>query len=139
MNWLVDPEIIEALYAASAAGVEVEIVARGICCLPRRPGLSERITCAACSAASSSTAASSRSGPATAAVWIGSADLMPRNLDRRIEVMAPIEDSRLRADMSAVLDALLADTRFSWTLAPTGRGGEQPRRKVRGLSRRRRR
>ena len=53
-------------------------------------------------------------------VWIGSADLMPRNLDRRIEVLAPIEDSRLRAEIGAVLDALLADTRFSWDLDPDG-------------------
>ena len=53
-------------------------------------------------------------------VWIGSADLMPRNLDRRIEVMTPIEDSRLRIEIGVVLDALMADTRFSWTLSSDG-------------------
>ena len=52
--------------------------------------------------------------------WIGSADLMPRNLDRRIEVLAPVEDARLRADIAFVFDALLADTRFSWQLEPDG-------------------
>jgi polyphosphate kinase len=52
--------------------------------------------------------------------WIGSADLMPRNFDRRIEVLAPVEDARLRADIEHVLDALLADTRFSWQLEPDG-------------------
>jgi polyphosphate kinase len=53
-------------------------------------------------------------------MWIGSADLMPRNFDRRIEVLAPIENARLRAEIEAVFDALLADTRFSWRLEPDG-------------------
>jgi polyphosphate kinase len=53
-------------------------------------------------------------------IWIGSADLMPRNLDRRIEVLMPVEDSRLRSDVAEVLDALLADTRFSWELDKEG-------------------
>jgi polyphosphate kinase len=52
--------------------------------------------------------------------WIGSADLMPRNLDRRIEVLVPVEDSRLRSDLAEVLDALLRDTRFSWELDGDG-------------------
>ena len=47
-------------------------------------------------------------------MWIGSADLMPRNLDRRVEVLAPVEDARLRARIAAALDALLSDTRFAW-------------------------
>jgi polyphosphate kinase len=49
-------------------------------------------------------------------MWIGSADLMPRNLDRRIEVLVPVENAHLRAELTAILDALVADTRFSWTL-----------------------
>jgi polyphosphate kinase len=53
-------------------------------------------------------------------MWIGSADLMPRNLDRRVEVLAPVEDARVRARISKVLDALLADTRFSWELRADG-------------------
>jgi polyphosphate kinase len=52
--------------------------------------------------------------------WIGSADLMPRNLDRRVEVLVPIEDSRLRSDVAEILDALLADTCFSWELDADG-------------------
>jgi polyphosphate kinase len=52
--------------------------------------------------------------------WIGSADLMPRNLDRRVEVLVPVEDSRLRSDLAEVMDALLADTRFSWELEADG-------------------
>src|SRR5437763_16553586 len=52
--------------------------------------------------------------------WIGSADLMPRNLDRRVEVLAPVEDARLRARITRVLDALLADTRFAWPLDADG-------------------
>src|SRR5437764_405878 len=52
--------------------------------------------------------------------WIGSADLMPRNLDRRIEVLVPVEDARLRAELDKLLDALQADTRFSWELAADG-------------------
>ncbi len=122
VNSLVDEEMIEALYAASAAGATVEIVTRGICCLrPGIPGLSERITVRSVLGRflEHSRILSFQAGDRTA-VWIGSADLMPRNLDRRIEVMAPIEDSRLRVDIGAVLDALLADTRFSWTLAPDG-------------------
>jgi polyphosphate kinase len=54
------------------------------------------------------------------ATWIGSADLMPRNLDRRIEVLAPVEDARLRADVAGILDALQADTRLAWTLGADG-------------------
>ena len=56
----------------------------------------------------------------TRRVWIGSADLMPRNLDRRVEVLAPVEDSRLRVEIGVVLDALLADTRFSWDASSDG-------------------
>src|SRR5439155_18660897 len=52
--------------------------------------------------------------------WIGSADLTPRNGDRRIEVLAPVEDARVRERIARVLDALLADTRFAWTLGADG-------------------
>ncbi|HEX9380573.1 MAG TPA: hypothetical protein VF891_03665, partial [Gaiellaceae bacterium] len=56
-----------------------------------------------------------------ASYWIGSADLMPRNLDRRIEVLAPIENVRLRRQLDEIFDALLADDRQSWTLRSNGR------------------
>jgi polyphosphate kinase len=52
--------------------------------------------------------------------WIGSADLLPRNLDRRIEVLAPLEDARTRAEVNGILNALLMDTKFSWTLDSQG-------------------
>ena len=122
VNSLVDEEIIEALYGASNAGVTVDIVTRGICCLrPGIAGLSEKITVRSVLGRflEHSRILSFQTGDKTA-VWIGSADLMPRNLDRRIEVMTPIEDSRLRIEIGVVLDALMSDTRFSWTLSSDG-------------------
>ena len=122
VNSLADEEIIEALYAASAAGAAIEIITRGICCLkPGIPGLSEGITVRSVLGRylEHSRIYSFTAGDKTA-VWIGSADLMARNLDRRVEVLAPIEDSRLRVEIGAVLDALLADTRFSWELGADG-------------------
>ena len=122
VNSLVDPEVIDALYRASCAGVVVEIVTRGMCMLrPGVPGLSERISVRSVLGRflEHSRILSFQSGDRTT-TWIGSADLMPRNLDRRIEVLAPVEDSRLRSDLAEVLDALLADTRFSWDLDADG-------------------
>ena len=122
VNSLMDEEVIDALYAASTAGATVEIVTRGICCLrPGVPGVSERITVHSVLGRflEHSRIFSFQTGDHVA-VWIGSADLMPRNLDRRVEVMTPVEDSRLRVDVGVVLDALLADTRFAWTLGPDG-------------------
>ena len=122
VNSLVDEEIIEALYAASSAGVAVDIVTRGICCLrPGIAGLSDNITVRSVLGRflEHSRILSFQTGDKVS-VWIGSADLMPRNLDRRIEVMTPIEDSRLRIEIGVVLDALMADTRFSWTLSSDG-------------------
>src|SRR5262245_43396924 len=122
MNAIVDPEIIEALYTASQAGVTVEAITRGICVLrPGVPGLSERITVRSVLGAflEHSRILSFQTGDRTS-TWIGSADLMPRNLDRRIEVLAPVEDARLRARIAAILDALLADTRFAWKLGADG-------------------
>ena len=97
----------------------VDIVTRGICCLrPGIAGLSDNITVRSVLGRflEHSRILSFQTGDKVA-VWIGSADLMPRNLDRRIEVMTPIEDSRLRIEIGVVLDALMADTRFSWTLS----------------------
>ena len=122
VNSLVDPEVIDALYAASSAGVTVEIIARGICMLrPGVSGLSERITVRSVLGRflEHSRILSFQTNDRTT-TWIGSADLMPRNLDRRVEVLVPVEDSRLRSDLAEVLDALLADTRFSWELDAEG-------------------
>jgi polyphosphate kinase len=118
VNALVDPETATALYAASAAGARVEVVTRGICVLrPGVPGLSERITVRSVLGPflEHSRIYSFQAGDRLT-TFIGSADLMPRNLDRRIEVLAPVEDPRLRARIAAVLDALFADTRFAWEL-----------------------
>ena len=122
VNALADPEIVDALYAASAAGATVEAITRGICVLrPGVPGLSERITVRSVLGPflEHSRIVSFQAGDRVS-TWIGSADLMPRNLDRRVEVLAPVEDAALRARIAAVLDALLADTRFAWELGADG-------------------
>jgi polyphosphate kinase len=122
VNALVDPEVVEALYAASAVGATVEAVTRGVCVLrPGVPGMSERITVRSVLGRflEHSRILSFQAGDRVS-TWIGSADLMPRNLDRRIEVMAPVEDAALRTRIASVLDALLADTRFAWELGADG-------------------
>jgi polyphosphate kinase len=122
VNSLADPEMCDALYEASRAGARVQAVVRGICVLrPGVPGLSETITVRSVlgrflehSRFFSFLAGAHRS------TWLGSADLMPRNLDRRVEVLAPVEDSRLRADVERIFDLLLADTASAWELGPDG-------------------
>jgi polyphosphate kinase len=118
VNSLVDPEIVDALYEAATAGASFEVVARGICVLqPGRPALGDRITVRS---VLGRFLEHSRilwfETDDEVSVWIGSADLMPRNLDHRVEVLVPIEDARMRAEIGRVLDALGADTRFAWTL-----------------------
>jgi polyphosphate kinase len=135
VNALVDPELVNALYGVSTAGATVELVTRGICVLrPGIPGLSERITVRSVLGPflEHSRILSFQAGDHVS-TWLGSADLMPRNLDRRVEVLAPVEDARLRARIDGVLDALLGDTRYSWELGLDGRwarrrpaGGETP-------------
>jgi polyphosphate kinase len=122
VNALVDPRVVDALYLASSAGATIEIITRGICVLrPGVPGLSERITVRSVLGRflEHSRILSFQAGADTR-VWIGSADLMPRNLDRRVEVLAPIEDVRLRDEVATLLDTLLADTRFAWQLDAIG-------------------
>ena len=120
VNALVDPAFIEALYRASQAGVEVDILSRGICSL--RPGLagrSERIRVR--SIVGQFLEHSRIFGFANGGKtewYIGSADLMERNLDRRVEAVVPIEDPEARARIAAVIAAMLADDRHSWQLGP---------------------
>jgi polyphosphate kinase len=135
VNALADPQIIEALYSASGAGATVELITRGICLLrPGVPGLSERISVRSILGPflEHSRILSFQAGDRLS-TWIGSSDLMPRNLDRRVEVLAPVEDARLRARIAGVLDALAADSRFAWELGAEGGwhrvaapAGEQP-------------
>ena len=125
MNSLVDRRCIRALYRASQAGVPVDLNMRGICCLrPGRRRASRRTSASTrSSAASSSTRASTRSSAAaTSTVYIGSADLMPRNLDTRVELLAPVEDAGAARRPARHARALLADDTNAWELAPTARG-----------------
>jgi polyphosphate kinase len=122
MNSLVDKRCIKALYRASQAGVPIDLNIRGICCLrPGIPGLSENIRVHSVVGRlleHSRIYAFERDGEN--AVFIGSADLMPRNLDTRVELLAPIHDVVLRADLLDTLERCMADDTNAWTLAADG-------------------
>jgi polyphosphate kinase len=123
LNSLVDPECITALYEASQAGVQVDLIIRGICSLwPGLPGVSEGIRVR--SIVGQYLEHSRILGFANDGRpewYIGSADLMERNLDRRVEAIVPIEDLEGRARIAGIVDVLLADDRRSWQLLGDGR------------------
>ena len=122
LNSLTDEAVIEELYAASEQGAQIEIVARSICMLrPGVPGMSENIRSGRSSAGSSSTAGvyAFEIGDETE-MFLGSADLMTRNLDRRVEVLVPVEQARLKQELTAVFDSAFADTESSWQLEADG-------------------
>jgi polyphosphate kinase len=123
MNSLVDPKIIDALYEASAAGTPIDLVVRGICCLrPGVPGMSETIKVRSILGRYLEHSRLYRFGPDpdTAEYLIGSADLMPRNLDGRVEALAPVTDPRLRARLAEILDINLSDDTLAWELTRDG-------------------
>jgi polyphosphate kinase len=122
MNALVDPRCIDALYEASKAGVRIDLNVRGICCLrPGVEGVSENIR--VCSIVGRflehSRVYAFRRGEETR-VLMGSADLMPRNLESRVELVAPVEDAALKAELLDVLERCLADDSSSWELDSDG-------------------
>lgn len=122
MNALVDEEIIRALYRASMAGVRIDLIIRGICCLkPGVPGISENIHVKSiigrflehsrvyyfCNGGHEE-------------LFIGSADFMPRNLDKRVETIIPVIDPKLVESVKSDLEVLLRDNRKSWAMNPDG-------------------
>ena len=122
MNSLVDPEIIKLLYFASDSGVKISLIVRGICCLyPQRKNLSENIKVKSiighflehsrifwfCNDDDNE-------------VFIGSADWMRRNLDRRIEAITPIEDFKLKSQIYSLLQTYIKDDYFSWIMQEDG-------------------
>ncbi len=129
MNSLVDQDMIDALYEASQAGVRIELIVRGICCLvPGVPGLSENVTVRSIVGRYLEHSRVYRFGPRgrDRSYYLGSADLMPRNLDRRVEVLVPVEDPDLQFRIDEMIDVLLADDTLAWELGADGRWTKVP-------------
>ncbi|TSA82532.1 polyphosphate kinase 1 [Deinococcus detaillensis] len=134
-NQLTDPQMIEALYKASQAGVKVQLMVRGVCCLrPGVAGFSENIEVrsligrflehariyAFAGDASEHKPHTKASKDRAPDVYFGSADWMSRNLDRRVEVIAPLFDEKQKVKLLSLLDTEWADTRGAWVLAASG-------------------
>ena len=122
MNALVDPELIEALYSASQAGVQVDLIVRGICCLkPGVPGVSDRIRVISIIGRfleHSRLFYFSNGGKDE--FYFGSADWMPRNFDRRVEAVTPVDEPALQQRLHSLLRICLADNRQAWELKADG-------------------
>jgi polyphosphate kinase len=122
MNALVDPQIISALYEASRAGVQIDLIIRGICCL--RPGLLNLSHNIRVISIIGRFLEHSRIyyfyNNNQEEIYIGSADWMRRNLDRRVEVITPIKDQEIAKDLQEILGIMLADNRHAWELQPDG-------------------
>src|SRR3954470_18815527 len=122
MNSLVDARCIQALYEASQAGVRIDLNVRGICCLrPGVEGISDNIRVVSIVGRflEHSRVYAFQRGEETR-ILMGSADMMPRNLDSRVELVAPVEDADLRAEMLEVLERCFADDGNSWELGSDG-------------------
>jgi len=143
MNALVDGKVIDALCDASRAGVDMDLLVRGICCLrPGVPGESDRIRVVSVIGRFLEHSRLWRfENGGDPEYYLGSADWMPRNLDRRVEAMVPILDRSLHARLASVLDVFLGDNRQAWDLHPDGTwvqrraGGEEERASHRRLLR----
>jgi polyphosphate kinase len=123
MNSLVDADTIDALDEASQAGVQIELVVRGICCLrPGVPGLSDNIRVRSIVGRFLEHSRLFRFGTKERGqrYYIGSADLMPRNLDRRVEAVVPVEDAGLQGRLDEIIEVNLADDVLAWDLGPDG-------------------
>ena len=122
MNALVDPDIIKALYQASQAGVSIDLIIRGICCLtPGVEGVSQNIRVLSVIGRfleHSRIFYFHNNGDEQ--LYIGSADWMPRNLDRRVEAVTPILAPHLRRELMSLLDICLGDNRQAWEMQPDG-------------------
>jgi len=128
VNSLVDEAVIDSLYRASRAGVEVDLVVRGICALrPRVPGLSERIRVRSIVGRFLEHSRVFHFGNGGQdEYWLGSADMMHRNLDRRVEVLVRIDSEVARGQLCDILDLATAPDISCWQLQPDGswqRGG----------------
>jgi polyphosphate kinase len=122
LNAIVDVPVIEALYGAAQAGVDIDLIIRGACSIqPGLPGVSERIKVRSIIGQflEHSRIWGFENG-GDREWYIGSADLMDRNLDRRIEAVAPVEDPEARARLATIVDTMLADDRRSWQLQSDG-------------------
>jgi polyphosphate kinase len=123
MNGLVDPEIIDELYEASRKGARVDLLVRGICCLrPGVPGLSNGIHVRSIVGRYLEHSRIFRfgDGQREPTYYIGSADLMPRNLDHRVEALAPVGDPELQRRLDEILDVCLDEATPAWGLRPDG-------------------
>jgi polyphosphate kinase len=122
VNGLTDTEMIDELYAASEAGARIDLLVRGVCSLrPGVPGLSDgiRVRSVLGRFLEHSRLFHFEAGDRNR-FYLGSSDLMPRNLDHRVEVVAPIEDIGAQSELAATIDTLLSDTASSWELDHKG-------------------
>ena len=122
MNSLVDPAIVALLYEASQAGVVIELIIRGMCCLyPGREGISETIKVVSVIGRYLEHSRIFWFGNnGEPEVYIGSADWMPRNLDRRVEAVAPVEEPEHREQLERLLDRYLNDDQGTWEMLSDG-------------------
>lgn len=123
INGLVDPEVIDELYDAAQRGARIDLLVRGICCLrPGVPGLSEgiRVRSIVGRYLEHSRIFRFGDGRRETSYFIGSADLMPRNLDHRVEALAPVTDPELRGRLDEIFDVCLDDGTPAWELEPDG-------------------